>query len=239
MTCNFSANYVLSSYVATEDMLSEFLQFVPFDGNSKVWSSKLVTILLEACSQLGSLWEYQARKSPYVRKRDLNIKDYFTYFGANVAPKWLVFWGEESEQIFPFDEWRNKVSYTEQTYMELEWWKTYNNLKHDRIAYRFEATLEKAIRALAGLYLAILRCEECREASVYTWMHHNDHPYPAYLDDESSSGTAVCVTVETKLFTYAPYWGRQPIPPKAIWGGGNIRFRNWLERESAIQHKMP
>ena len=233
MSTGLPANYVLNSYVATENMLAEFLQFVPYcKGHLDIWSPKLVTILLETCSQLDSLWAYQAAQSPYVPKSNLNIRNYFEYFGAHVAPKWVVFWSEEPEQIYPFEEWRDKITHTEETYPDLDWWKAHNKLKHDRLANRSEATLQRAIRALAGLLLAILRCKECSQSAVYLWMDHDEHPYPAYLDDESSPGRSVDVTVETKLFTYAPYWGKQPIPRKAIWNGSNPRFRSWLEHEA-------
>jgi len=56
-------NSVLSWYVEAEDMLQDVLRYVPYCSEHKsVWSPKLVTILHEVCSQLDSLWFYQAKK---------------------------------------------------------------------------------------------------------------------------------------------------------------------------------
>ena len=78
MASNIS-NSVLSWYVDAEDMLQDVLRYVPYCLEHKsVWSPKLVTILHEVCSQLDSLWFYEAIKSPFVKEDRLNIKNYET-----------------------------------------------------------------------------------------------------------------------------------------------------------------
>lgn len=131
----FSANSVIGSFIATEDALREFLRFVPYCQEHKaVWSPALVTIILETCSQLDSLWQYEARQSPCVTKRKLTIADYFQYYGEYVANKWLVFYGETSEKLQPYAVWAKAPQYMPEQHKnyELQWWRAYNALKHNR-----------------------------------------------------------------------------------------------------------
>jgi hypothetical protein len=234
----FSPNSVINTYIATEDYLYAFLGNVPYCPEHKnVWSPILVTILLESCSQLDSLWQYESRKSPCVTKRRLSINDYFSYYGEYLGDKWLMFYGETTEIIKPYSMWSQASQYIPQQYPkhELEWWKAYNKLKHNRFINRSEAKLQFAINALAGLFLVILRSESCRNAIAQAgWMFGDGHNIQAHLGEDSPSDKDKFITAESKLFTYAVGWGKEILLPGRIdWQGTcSLRFRHWIDQYS-------
>jgi len=229
------ANSVISSYIATEDSLLDVLRVVPYCAEHRhVWSPRLVTITLETCSQLDSLWKYEARQSPCVTKKDLSIADYFAYYGQYMAPQWLVFYGEEPVMLQPYEEWANATRYATNQYAghETAWWGAYNALKHNRLENQSAATLEYAIRALAGLFLAILRCEFCRNAVAQTdWLRGDGHNIQANLGEGSPSVKSRYITAESRLFTYALGWGNEGASRPLDWEGPcSQRFADWVSQ---------
>lgn len=230
----FSANSVISSFIATEDALTQFLRFVPYcEEHKTVWSPALATTILETCSQLDSLWQYEARQSPCVTKEKLTIKDYFQYYGQYVANKWLVFYGETSEKLQPYAVWAEAPQYVPEQYTNyrLQWWRAYNALKHNRFVNRSEGKLEYAVQALAGLFLSILRAESCRNAVAQAgWLFGEGHNLQANLGEDSPSVNSRFITAESRLFTYPVGWGKEPFLSRLDWQGPcSHRFRDWLD----------
>jgi hypothetical protein len=229
----YLGNSVVNSYIATENMLLDVLRVVPYcQEHMNVWSPKLVTVLLESCSQLDSLWKYEARKSAYTKRGNLSIEDYFMYFGEYIAPRWIVFYGVEStEKLEPFANWLQASNFQRGSFLKLTWWSAYNALKHDRFRNQKEATLSNAVQALGGLFLAILRCEPCRNAIAQTdWFLDEGNNILPWLGEDSLSVKEQYIAIESNLFTYAVGWGKEPLHPKMKWQGiCSQRFRDWLE----------
>ena len=233
MKSSSPANSVINSYISTENMLVDVLRVIPYcDTHESVWSPVLVTTLLETCSQLDSLWKYEAKQSTFVTKKKLNIKDYFAYFGEYVAPRWLVFYGEESIKLQPFDTWNNVASYQSNVYPGLDWWAAYNKVKHDRLINQSEATLKNSTRALAGLFVAILGIESCRNAIAQAdWLMGDGYNLQAWLGEDSPSTKSQYITAESKLFTYPVGWSKEKITTKTNWNGtSSLRFRDWFDQ---------
>ena len=64
---SFPGETVISSFTQLEGMFQEVLGHIPYvPEHEDVWSPSLVTILLEACSQLDSLWKFIASNTPGV-----------------------------------------------------------------------------------------------------------------------------------------------------------------------------
>lgn len=230
----FPGTSVLSWYISAEQMLDDVLRVVPYcTSHENVWSPVLATVLLESCSQLDSLWNFEARQSSCVTKKKLEIPDYFCYFGEYLAYRWVVFWGEEPEQFCPYEPWRSVSQYTTANYIPLDWWQAYNRLKHDRLRNRQEATLKRALHALAALFLNILRCEFCRdEVAQAGWLSaapgaaHNPR---THLGEDSPSTKDAYVLAESKLFSYPVGWCKQSIGSNDLWlGNGGHRFMLWF-----------
>src|SRR4051812_16913111 len=132
---------VIVWFTSTERMLSDVIDVVPYEpAHFDVWSPRLVTVLLEACSQLDSLLKHEASQTPAPIRGKIDIVKYFELFGKHLADKWSVFWSDEPTKVHPFEEWRGLASYTKTSYKgrELPWWSAYNDVKHDRILNRKE-----------------------------------------------------------------------------------------------------
>jgi hypothetical protein len=238
----FPSHSVVSWYIEAESMLKDVLEVVPYCNEHKnVWSPKLVTILQETCSQLDSLWSYEINHGA----ERLDIKDYCPHFGDKMRPKWLVFWGEQPERIQPFVGWD-----ATRPAKSLPWWQVYQDVKHNRIINREQATLENAVNALAGLFLAILRSENCRDGVAQAgWISYDtlENPLSNPLDCLSDAYDCIHINnphpaslyfwhyigVETKLFSYPVGWWAQSKEVGSNWGGGaSYRFRAWFENQS-------
>jgi hypothetical protein len=237
----FPANTVLGTYISTENMLIDAMRIIPYcDEHEDVWSPVFITILLEVCSQLDSLWKYQAQLSPCVTKNRLTIQDYFEYFGKYLASKWVVFYGEEPQKIHPYESWSQVDEFKRNNYPNAEWWwSAYNKVKHDRLRNRAEATLKHAVNSLGGLFLAILRVELCRDAVAQAgWLIGDGYNLQAWLGEDSPSVKSKFITVETKLFTYPVGWGNESINQSINWGkwGGTCsrRFSDWLDKYTSM-----
>ena len=154
-TSTFPGETVISSFSQLELMLNDVLRHIPYvPEHENVWSPSLITILLEACSQLDSLWKNEVTNTPTAIRpsagQNLNITHYFQNFGQRLAPEWAVLWAEEGRRLEPFAAWHN------QTYVPLDWWVAYNAVKHDRLANRTKATMRHAAQALAALFINIV-----------------------------------------------------------------------------------
>lgn len=229
----FPGKSVIGWYDSAERMLEQVLGVVPYcEEHEGVWSPALVTVLLETCSQLDSLWAFEARQSAYVPDRQLEITDYFNYFGEYVGYRWVVFYGETAEKIEPFGSWASGPDYRRSSYVPLDWRKAYNSLKHDRLSNRREATLRRAVHALAGLFLAILRCEYARdEISQAGWLSSKSHRPEASLGEDSLSIPALFIAAESRLFSYPVGWCKESIAASEEWcGPASHRFRRWFDK---------
>ena len=236
-------NTVVNSYIATESMLVDVLRAVPYCiEHENIWSPVLVTILQETCSQLDSLWFYEAKNpGTFVESDILTIAHYFEYFGAYVKYKWVVFWGEEPKVIQPFKPWSTleDSEFKRQNFKELlrlDWWEVYQKVKHDRLTHKREATLGRAVNALGALFLAILRCEHCRDAIVQTgWLSSaswdSNMPQDGWLEEvDNPKDKLKFFQAESRLFSYPFGWCRVPIEKDCKWrGNASYRFRLWFD----------
>jgi hypothetical protein len=233
MSNRFPASIAVNTYIAIENMLvDDVLRVIPYcNEHENVWSPILVTILLEACSQLDSLWKYQAAQSRFTSKEP-GITNYFSYYGEYMSSKWVVFYGEEPTIIRPFDNWRSVKDYKSGSYKPLDWWSAYNKVKHNRLENRTEATLKHSICALAGLFTAILRFDLCRNAIAQAgWLIGDGYNLQAWLGEDSPSAKSQYITAESKLFTYPVGWDKEKITRTTKWEGVcSLRFRDWLDQ---------
>ena len=248
-TCDFPANSVISSFSSTEAMLVDFLGVVPYCPEHEiVWSPRLVTILLEACSQLDSLWRSQALVDGLVdnpqQSNNLNITHYFDYFADVMAPRWVIFWGAQ-RRIRPFELWENARLTDHNASVSTEWWGAYNDVKHNRLSNEQKATLKNAVEAVGALFLAIVKCSHCWDAiAAANWIFRGLADYygpQRHLAESACSGTdssqdadrLAYVTVESKLFTYPVCLGAEPEPQDYLWiGHCSNRFMAWIDSQA-------
>jgi hypothetical protein len=160
----------------------------------------------------------------------------------------VVFWGQEPEKIQPFESWDNLpvTSYKKEQWKESltpKWWEAYQKIKHNRLVNENMATLECAVNAVAGLFLAIIRCEDCWDEIAHLgWLSDNGttngNPQ-AWLGEDSPSTKRKAIAVESKLFGYAVGWSKETIKKESRWTGcASHRFQQWFDQcESAGRDK--
>jgi len=227
----FPGRTVIQTFIATEAILEEVLAVVPFcEEHGAVWSPRLTTVLLEAGSQIDSLWRFEAEEERIPkrvrngREIEWNIEDVFACFGSELAMKWIVFFGSQHPmRIAPFANWQSRTDYK-----PIDWWKAYTALKHDRLGNHSRATLAAAVDAMAGLFLAIARCGYCDEymleanwVTCSTFGHDDD----VKLDEFPPQNYAV---IETRLFAY----------PLGLWQGTANVCPDWHDRNASYRFRL-
>jgi len=242
----FSANNVLDWYIEAENMFADFLEYVPYcEEHKEVWSPKLVVILQETCSQLDSLWRWEA-ENKHEKKGKINITEYFGLYGEAMAPRWVVFWSDEPRKINPFAAWQSAddFSKTNSNNYPLDWWKEgYQKIKHNRLEHCTCASLKRTVEALAGLFLAIIGTEKCWDALwEHNWVFWDKEggtppdPFRCIRADFGlGKGGDMCsllhMAVESKLFTYPVGLGKGLITANKKnphWKGNcSNRFKAW------------
>jgi len=114
---------IIAAYNRTERQLEDFLGAIPLESpHLSVWSPALASIILEAATQLDSLWKLQLRA---LRKSTskANIQDYFVKFGNRVAKSWLVVWSDGGHKFMPFEAWGAVTLFDKDQYEPIPWWQ--------------------------------------------------------------------------------------------------------------------
>ena len=227
----FPAKTVINSFLMTERELSDVIDVVPFcPEHESVWSPALATVVIDAGSQLDSLWRGACRAdSPDgVNGKpidELTIKEYYGHYTKDLAKMWAVFWGHEAARLQPFQLWEGL-----QEYQPLKWWQDYNAIKHDRLANRKLATLKCAADAVTALFLAIVCCKHCvNEMIASGWMPGSEQfgePTSLFYENEPHRKSFV---IESKLCSCPFAWCGENIKKDQNWyGHGSPRFRQWF-----------
>ena len=218
----------IEGLLTVEAMLQEAVRYVPFcDEHRRVWSSHFTRIILDAASQVDSVWKATAKIiDPAKSSGKLTLKDHFDRFGALVAKQSVVFFSGKSPCIIsPFDEWR------EPRFSSPPWWEAYNRLKHDRFSNQTEGTLHHAVNAVGALLLGIIYSGTCDLALISAGL----------LDPSSSNPWAFTNTgllqdvtfdcrakLETKLFAHPlGVFGVDDCNRSGYWMSASTRFNIW------------
>jgi len=226
---NLTVGSIIRSYIYTEQILEEVTKIIPYcEEHDEVWSPRLATCIMEACSQLDSLWKFAAHNSSNPGAANLDITDHFNNFRDDVSKQWLVFLGENPEIIIPFEKWIDKEKYE-----RLDWWQAYTSLKHDRWRNIKMATFNNAVNSVAGLFLAILKSKHCRNAveesnwlsSAQFWAGSKLH-----IDEKNLDIKKLCFAAESNLYSHPYEWGIEEIKKTDVWEGeASARFIGWFD----------
>ena len=228
--CEFNAAWAIDGFEALEKSIKEAMRFVPYcEAHREVWSPIFAECVLNACSQLDSLWRAEARLLHGKNGSSLTITDYFKLFRKQVTEgRWVLFWGETGEKVAPFLPWEDS-----NMYMPLPWWQAYTKLKHDRWGNVTEGTFERCVHAAAALFLGICRSGICCEAVVGSGWPSWDilSLNPMDLVDETHDGRPRHLVLETGCFTYPREWCQ--LDPRSIGyiESASPRFQTWLTQQ--------
>lgn len=136
--------------------LYEVLDYVePHNDNEKTYSHRIYELFLRAATEFESNCKGILKANGYNKKDDdLKAFDYFRIAKAARLSEYVVtFYRWLPERKFkPFEQWANT------DYKSLPWYKSYNNVKHNRYTCFNEANLGNLMNAVAGL-LCILHAQ--------------------------------------------------------------------------------
>lgn len=127
-------------------MLEDIVEVVqPERANSNVFGPKIRNLLILASTEFEAAAKSVLRKNRYGKEKT-SIQDYEKTQKAMRLSQYRVsfehFPGFES--VRPFEAWGER--------RHLEWYRAYNNSKHDRHLHQAEANLENAMFAVAGCF---------------------------------------------------------------------------------------
>ena len=151
---------------------SRYVDFSP--RNFATFSIEYAKLLLAIGSEVDVLCKLLCEKIDPAAKRD-NIDDYrscITSHTSIAAEEVLI--RRYSLTLKPWEAWslvKNPA-----------WWRSYNNVKHQRDAFFHEATFENCANAISGLFAIVLYCHKA-EASTDTL-----EPRPMLLGREKEPG---------------------------------------------------
>lgn len=144
---NFLKDY-WQYYLMLEKQFINTLQYVDLDANNfSTFSNQYANLLQAIGSELDSFFKVYCSFNPNDRK---SISDYAS-FVLNDFPTILT---QEVEipnydiLIKPFDGWDST-----RAKQSLPWWESFDKIKHSRTANKSDASLEKVLNALGGLFI--------------------------------------------------------------------------------------
>jgi hypothetical protein len=146
-------------FLALEADFAATSRYVEFaQPNFRTYSTEFAKLLLAIGSEVDVLCKIICEKIDPAAKRG-NIDDY----RACIVPHNTRIIAEEVlirryDLLFkPWDAWSRGQNPT--------WWRSYNNVKHERSANFPEANLENCANALSGLFVAVLYCRKAEKSS--------------------------------------------------------------------------
>lgn len=132
-------------FLALENDMETLARYVELHpDNWKVYSIELAHLLFAASSEVDAIAKVLCKQiDAQAPARDIN--DYRTLISGHF-PDFLttvVHVPRYGLELRPWTNWANDKS--------PDWWRSYNNVKHERDSKFVEATLENSLNALAGL----------------------------------------------------------------------------------------
>lgn len=162
----FGTGESYEQYQIIEKDFMEFIKIVPISDKKhlSVHSPVLRDIILRTCVQveiffkewaklifsnqeenLYKLYHKLDKQGKRKGARNWNFKDYYI-FKEQYGIERPIYVKPMNEEIQPFKDWKNSKD------SELEWWNTYNSIKHDGIKSKEQANLNIALKALSALF---------------------------------------------------------------------------------------
>ncbi len=151
---------------------SRYLEFS--QENFGAYSVEYAKLLLAVGSEVDVLCKLMCEAVDSAAKRE-NINDYRACLtGHTKLASEEILIRRYNLTFRPWDDWSRGNNPT--------WWKSYNNVKHQRDVYFADANLGNCANAISGLFVAVLYCHKATKS--------DDHlePYPILLGREREPG---------------------------------------------------
>lgn len=154
---NFTKAVVMNwdYFLALAEDLEKLQRYLAFDdsdrrGNYSSWSIELIRLLLDSCSAIDDVAKHIC-------------KNFQPDFGGKVDICWYkkvlmenfpriaeekVYFPRNFLEFVPWETWKNSDD-------SPDWWRAYNDVKHDRSTNYYKATLENVLGAISGLLVIL------------------------------------------------------------------------------------
>ena len=192
-------------HILQKDFKNLFDYIELHDINKPTFSHRIYELILRACTEFEANCKGILLDNGYSKSGNFNITDYFKINGASKLNQYEVrinVWTPNALNIIPFFEW-NSTSFT-----PLNWYQTYNQVKHDRNSNFHLASLENLINCMAGLFVIL--------ASQFA--HQIFSPYQ--ITDSHSIDDDGYISVDSSVFS---------IKFPTNWTAEEIKSFNWEE----------
>lgn len=151
---------IWSYFLVLEEDIANTARFSePTQG--KVFSFEYLKIIILACCELESVFKLVCESITGVLEDRVTIQ----HFRKTILAKYphldeaSVSISRAKLSFRPYKDWHSK---------ELPWWKAYQNIKHNRVAFFVEATYDNAISSLSALYIMILYLARIKNVDLDT-----------------------------------------------------------------------
>ncbi len=139
---------VTTAKLILDDLYVLFNFIEPDDINLSVYSHRVYELFLRTATEFESNCKGILKDNGYAKsEKDMNMQDYFKLASiARLSEYKVTFDRWTSLHVFmPFAEWN------EASYAPLSWYRSYNNVKHNRYSNFNQANLDNLINSYAAL----------------------------------------------------------------------------------------
>jgi hypothetical protein len=207
---------IIEWYSALENQLIDFFKYVPPQSqNMSTWSPRLSTLVVESCGLIDSLLRYISPPKVQLhgkekRREKLELPDFAELYSneRQLPNRKIILLISPPEYRTPFDVWLKQKKGT--SFDPPSWWTTNNHLKHSRIDYFAEATLETAINALAGSLVIIATTPQLIPVLVRKGYLDLSGRNASSTIRNLQNGYGEVITLETSVFAMS--FSNDPLP---------------------------
>ena len=166
-----------------QEIKNLFLYIEPGDDNLKTYSDQIEQLLVRICIELEANFKAIFKENIYsVQEKKWCMEDYRKIDRSHRLSDYQVvspFWDGEKNTFQPFVGWKTSSS--------LNWYKAYNQVKHNRAEKLKEANFENLMNAFCGLFVVLTAQFKTQEYSTTPVLVYDD-AYNSYYEGSFGIG---------------------------------------------------
>ncbi|TKB91797.1 MAG: hypothetical protein E8D41_10000 [Nitrospira sp.] len=203
----YTADQLITWYERIEKGILLFGEHVPLTReNETLIAPILASYLLDACGLIDSVFRDMTLDPTVVSSKTVARKDCTIIEFAELHAKSLDLPNTRSTMLVSPPRYRNPFSpwtsiLTSGKYSDLDWWMTYNHLKHNRLANIKSCTLGTTLDATCALHQVISRRLEHVPLLIRRrWFPSKSWPIDHVIEEASAGRLPGLFVVQTELF---------------------------------------
>lgn len=154
-------HYIRAFMLIQKDLLTLFDYVEPSDNNLKTHSHRIVELLFRTCVEVEANFKAILYDNGYKSDRDLNMKDYRKLETTHLLSSYLIklpCWRGKFDCFTPFASFAEDKS--------PQWYKAYNDVKHDRSKHFMHASFGNLVESVCGLVALLSSQFHCEDFSL-------------------------------------------------------------------------